>query len=175
MSRKLKDKYRKQFDITAPGFLGVEDNDVAEEKLIKIESRGLDLSTLVYIQAKTNGSPTWENIGSIDGTNSKILDISLYDRIRYNVYTFGGTESEIEIVSAVESDQNVIEKDINNKDSYRVVDTVPIEGDAKTAYLNAILTLSFWESIGFDVSTIDFVTTLDSEPILTRDGEFIEV
>lgn len=175
MSRKLRDKYSRRLEIKAPGILAEDNDDVSEEKLIRVISRGLDINTLVYIQVKTSGTHTWENIGSIEGSTSKIFDISLYDQIRYNVFTFGGTPATMEIVSAVDSDQNVIEKDAGNKDSLRVIDAVPIEGDAKTAFLNGLLTLQFWSATGFDISTINFVVTEDNEPVLTRDGQFIEV
>lgn len=174
MSRKLKDKYRRLYDITSPGYLSSEDN-VAEEKLIKVIATGLDFSTSVRIEVKTLSDQVWTQIGTIERNTTKIFDISLYDQIRYNVYTFGGISSTIEIVSAVESDQNVIEKDRDENDALRVLDVIPIGGDSKTAFLRALLDLKFWETIGFDTSTINFVTTDDNEPVLDVDGQFIEV
>lgn len=175
MSRKLRDKYRRRFKVTSPGILGADIGEVAEEKLIRVISTGLDISTVIYIEVSHTNSEVWTRLGSITSTQEKIFDISLYDNIRYNVFTFGGTEATLEAVSAVSSDQNIISKDIEDLDSYRVLDRIPPDGDTKTAFLNALLTLTFWNDTGYPIGTIDFVITDDGEPVLDRYGNFIEV
>ena len=175
MSRKLRDKYRRKFKITSPGILGGDVEEVSEEKLIRVISTGLDISTVVYIEVSHTNSEVWTRLGSITSSQEKIFDISLYDKIRYNVFTFGGTDATLEAISTVTSDQNIISKDIEELDAYRVLDRIPPDGDTKTAFLNALLTLTFWENTGYPIGTIDFVITDDGEPVLDRYGNFIEV
>jgi len=176
MAANQADKYRQFFTISTAGAVGESTGDVAREKLIKVITNGLDISTVVHIEAKLRKAVNWDQIGSVSSSEPDgIFDISMYDVIRYNVFTYGGTPATLEVTSAVSSEQAVTTKDKNGLDAYRVIDTVPPEGDDKTAYLNALLTLNFWDKTGVDISLIDFVTTQDEEPVLDSAGNFIEV
>lgn len=175
MSTRLKDKYRRRHTISKPGILGGRFDEVAQEKLLRVfVCDNFDINTTVYIEAKTIGCPNWKVLETLSTSNKEaIIDISLYDQIRYNVFTFGGTPATLEAVTSVDSDQNVIEKNVNSKDALRVLQTDPISGNSVKGYLNALVTMQFWTLTGADTSNIDFVIQEDGEPILDNEGNFV--
>lgn len=177
MSRRLRDKYRRRHIITQPGIIGSPFDEVSEEKLIKVSAcDNLDSLTVINIEVKTIGQKNWTNLKSLDSTTREvILDISLYDQIRYNVFTFGGATTELEAVSAVHSDQNVILKDIDDNDALRVLQGVPLEGDSVAGLLNTLVTLQFWQITGFDTGTLNFIVKNDESPIIDNQGNFVVV
>ena len=62
----------------------------------------------------------------------------------------------------------------NNKFSDRPDGSIAVNTSSfGDAYLNAQLTLKFWECIGVDCSALNYIVTSSQEPILTNNGKFI--
>jgi hypothetical protein len=156
-------KFHRRYTIDASGVLSDPENGkVFEEEVIRVIISGVGLTNVINLEVKLLDQTSWTVLEVLTGEVNKVIDISTWDQVRFNVTVLDGT-GRLEVSGFYDSLQHLISKDSEGRDTLRV-SSVPLD-PGETAGPTDILVSNTIIEEGQPTNTlVGTITTVDGEP-----------
>src|SRR3990172_7433579 len=83
------DKFQITFNVSGAGIIGLNSYIVKSESVLRVIADGADISNVVKVRGKVGVQSVFEDIATITGPNSALVDIHTWDFIQFETTIYG--------------------------------------------------------------------------------------